>query len=87
MHYGNWNDNLNWLGMGLMMVLVWSALIAIVVLLTRRANHQPSAGPTTPSPTPASTTTAQQILAERLARGEIDIEDYRTRKQALEATT
>lgn len=84
-----WNSGWGWLGSGLMMVLVWGALIALVVVLARRWTHTPAA-PAAPSApvmpaTPASRRpTAQEILAERLARGEIDAEDYKARKAALD---
>lgn len=64
---------------GLMMVLVWGALIVLVVaiakwLLGGRAAHTPHA---------RSGNSAQDILDERYARGEIDREEYLQRREDL----
>jgi putative membrane protein len=87
MHNGNWNDGMGngnwwWIPMMIMMVAFWGGLIWIGVTLLKRNHataqvHAPAA-----APTPAKAT-AQEILAERLARGEIEPEDYRQRLDAL----
>lgn len=88
--HGNWNNDMHdgfgwgWIPMAIMMLVVWGSLIWLgVALLRRTGTQQPVAttGPAAPSaPNP------QEILAERLARGEIEPDDYRTRLDALATT-
>jgi putative membrane protein len=87
MRNGDWDHGmhggLHWIPMLLMMVLVIGGIVWLGTLLLRRpvspATHSaPSAGPPVayrPSP--------QEILAERLARGEIEPDDYHRRLEAL----
>ena len=96
MHNGDWNNGMDggswwWIPMTIMMVVFWGGLIWLVVTLVRRPNYSLHAGPpgfisqqTAPSPTAQ---TAQEILAERLARGEIEPDDYRSRLDALNHRT
>ena len=77
MGYGNgW-----WLLMAIMMVVFWGGIIWIGVTLLKRHRGVPSiaAGSTATSARPS----APEILAERLARGEIDPSEYRERLDAL----
>ncbi len=72
-------------GVALLMVLgmlaIWALVgLAIVWLIRSIRSAQP-----TQTPPKAQSEGAEQILAERLARGEIDIEDYRARLAALKA--
>ena len=84
--HGTWNDMHDGVGWGsipmvIMMLLVWGSLIWLGVALIRRTGTQESGAglsPTAPHPP-----NPQQILAERLARGEIEPDDYRTRLAAL----
>lgn len=85
--HGNWNDNMHdgigwgWIPMAIMMLLVWGSLIWLgVTLLRRSGTHEHAAVTGQLSALPPS---AQQILAERLARGEIEPDDYRTRLDVL----
>ncbi len=85
MHNGNWNDamgngNWGWLPMMIMMVVFWGGLIWLGVTLLKR-NH--TLQPHAPGAPLAATPNAQEILAERLARGEIETDDYRKRLEAL----
>lgn len=69
--YGGW-----W--MGLMMILFWGGLIALIVWAvqatqSQRSGHTSSAG-----------SNAMHILEERFARGEIDHEEFDQRKRVLE---
>ncbi|MEU6982090.1 SHOCT domain-containing protein [Streptomyces sp. NPDC046324] len=70
--YGDGMNGWGWFAMSAGMVLFWGLLITIAVMLFRtldRAAERPRGlGPAT---------SAEQILGERLARGEIDEEEYR----------
>ncbi|MEU9997495.1 SHOCT domain-containing protein [Streptomyces sp. NPDC050848] len=76
--YGDGMNGWGWFAMSAGMVLFWGLLITVAVMLLRtldRAVERPSGfRPATP---------AEQILGERLARGEIDDEEYRRRLAAL----
>ena len=87
--HGNWNDMHNgvgwgWIPMAIMMLLVWGSLIWLGVALLRRSGAQQHAAvagmPASSVPNP------QMILAERLARGEIEPDEYRTRLEVLATT-
>lgn len=67
-----------WFGFGgLVMLLFWVFLIAgIVWLVLTLGRSQARTGEGTGS--------ARRILEERLARGEIDVEEFRSRRAALE---
>ncbi|WP_329282202.1 SHOCT domain-containing protein [Streptomyces sp. NBC_01451] len=67
----------NWFAMSISTVLLWALLITVAVLLYRTLNRSPEP-PHTPAATPA-----EQVLAERFARGEIDEEEYRRRLTVL----
>ena len=68
-----------WLIMALMMIAFWGGLIWLVVSLLRHNTtiHHP------PPPQPSARPSPEDILHERLARGEIDAEEYRQRLDAL----
>lgn len=83
MHNGHWNDDWGgggWWWMFLMMIVFWGGLIWLAVILIRRDHHPRPQAPEVTNPPRA---TPQEILAERLARGEIEPEDYRQRLDAL----
>ncbi len=86
MHY--WNEGMsggNWWWMAIMMIAFWGGLIWITVTLVRGGNY--TSHPHTPgAPTPQARQSPQEILAERLARGEIEPDDYRLRLEALRST-
>ena len=69
-----------WVTEAALWAVFWAALITWVVLLVRRP-------PTTGRPNHTGTDTAEQILAERYARGEIDADELRTRQAVLHQTT
>lgn len=82
-----WNqDHMN-NGWGIVMVFtmlaLW-ALVALLILLVIRADQTITTGPDRSAqgapPAPAN---PEQILAERLARGTIDPDEYQTRLDAL----
>jgi putative membrane protein len=75
-HMGGWGYGF----MTISMVLLWAALIIGVVALVRylgRTGQRDTNAPPRP--------TAEQLLAERFARGEIDAEEYRARLDTLHA--
>lgn len=88
MHNGDWHNGMGngswwWVPMMIMMVAFWGGLIWIGVTLLKR-NHMPQAhAHEAPPAVSATKPTAQEILAERLARGEIEPDDYRQRLEAL----
>ena len=65
---------------GLMMLLFWVLVIALVVwlVLTVTRSQMPGGSHN------ATADTGMRILQERLARGEIDADEYRLRRTALE---
>ncbi|MFJ9841620.1 SHOCT domain-containing protein [Kitasatospora sp. NPDC101155] len=83
---GGWGWG-GWLAMAVFMVVFWALVIAGVVALVHyltgaRHGHQP--GPTPPSGEPGSDSrAAEDLLAERFARGEIDEDEYRRRIAVL----
>ena len=88
-----WHDGMGfggWWVMGIGMLIFWAVVIAAIVLLVRWAavgRSREALPPTVPTtgqgpgtPLPAQ---AQRILDERFARGEIDVEEYRLRREVL----
>ena len=65
-----------WVAMVTGMVVFWGLLIALAVILVRALSRSAD---TAPGPRPSP----EQLLGERLARGEIDEEEYRRRRAAL----
>jgi putative membrane protein len=87
-----WHDGMGyagWWGIGLAMLFFWALVIVGVVLLVRWAggSHRTGgAGPVPPAPGPPAAAPPDQalrILGERFARGEIDEEEYRRRRDIL----
>jgi putative membrane protein len=81
MMYGWYGDGgvWGWIVMGLMMLLFWGGIAALVILLIRGTRS--SAGGFDPS-WPRHDD-PEHILAQRFARGEIDETEYRARLDAL----
>lgn len=83
---GMYGGSMMWGFMGFIGTLVVLTLIALfVVFLVKKAkgkNFGPGGGPMAHHHRPPMPP-ALQILDERLARGEIEVEDYMTRKAAL----
>lgn len=69
-----WGGGWVWLW-GTLMMLTWAAIIAAVGWLVVRSNRRDSDGDDTKA--------ARQILDERLVRGEISLEEYRDRREAM----
>jgi putative membrane protein len=79
--YGHHVSGWGWFAMSAGMVLFWALIITVGVLLFRTLNspdeHTHTHMPVAPTP--------EEILRERLARGEIDEEEYRRRLTTLHA--
>lgn len=69
---GSWGWG--WMLMGMVMMIGFWALVAWVIVTVVRRPEAPS-----------SSRDAQQILDERFARGELDVDEYRQRTDALRA--
>jgi putative membrane protein len=72
-----------WVAMGLMMLAFWAVIAALVVVALRSPWHhhdEPS-----PTPQPPRGDAAMRILDERFARGEIDEQEYRAKREVLGA--
>ena len=76
-HMSGWGYALGIIGMVLFWVVLVLAIAAAVRYLDRKRGE--SFPPTPPAPPP----TAEQVLAERFARGEIDADEYRQRLDTL----
>lgn len=75
---GGW-DGGAWLAMMLVMVMFWGAVITAIVLFVRAPRgHRDDHAQAGPGRDPA-----RAILNERFARGEIDVEEYTKRRDAL----
>jgi putative membrane protein len=74
---GGWGVG-GWLAMSLMMIVVWGLPIALVVWAVRSSFDRDRPSVTTP-PGPD----AEQVLAERYARGEIDESEFAHRREVL----
>lgn len=75
-----WNDNMGWGGwiaMALMMAIFWSLVVFGIVAIFRSDG---SALPRAQQPGEAS---PLQMLDERFARGEIDVDEYHARRDLL----
>jgi putative membrane protein len=76
----DWNDSAGW-GWTMMVfgVLFWASIIVLGVWFVRTWSsprvNAPSSAP--------STASAQQLLDERFARGEIEVEEYERRRDVL----
>ena len=75
--YRNGIGSLGWLGMG----LFWLLLLGLIVWLVMRL--LPGTTGRTSDPTGDS---AAEILDRRMARGEIDVSEWKTQRAALQGT-
>ncbi len=77
--WGNhmWGSGWGW-WMGLVMVGFWAAVIWFFVAASRGRGKNPS------QPEPGHLDKSRAVLAERLARGDIDPAEYRDRLDALQ---
>lgn len=92
-HVGGWA----WVFPGITMLLFWAVLIALLVLIWRalagrsrmasmRGSQPGEWSRPAATPGPGAVTTAEQVLADRLARGEIDVDEYQRRLDALRSS-
>jgi putative membrane protein len=72
-HMSGWG----WAGMALSWILLLGLIVLGVLLLVRLGRR------TSDSPTAPARESAEQVLAERFARGEIDEDEYRRRLATL----
>ncbi|MEW2048065.1 SHOCT domain-containing protein [Streptomyces sp. NPDC005476] len=79
--YGHDPSGWGWFAMSVGMVLFWAVLIALGVLLFRASSRPAEPGATT-GPEQRGPV-AEQVLAERFARGEIEEDEYRRRLTVL----
>ena len=79
-----WHDGWSagdWLLTGLLMLLFWALVVGAVVWALRRRGG----GPDGPGRAGGSGDAAREILDARFARGEIDEQEYRRRRDLLGA--
>ena len=74
-----------WLAMSLSFIVFWGLLIALVVWLVRTFRAD-TTGVTQGQP-PAVGGRADEVLAERFARGEIDAEEFTQRRAVLHSAS
>jgi putative membrane protein len=77
--YPDHMDGTSWVAMGFMMVV-----LLVVVALVVFAVTQWSRGVSTARPDTHPGRAARDLLDERLARGEIDVDEYQQRRHALD---
>jgi putative membrane protein len=76
--YGDHMDGTDWVTMGLWMVLLLVIVLVVVWAITR------SPRPTDTGQATGLRPSALDLLDERLASGEIDVEEYQRRRAALD---
>jgi putative membrane protein len=82
MMYG-WNNGWGWgawLAMGFMMVVFWGLIVALVIFALRSTSHRHESAPPRDA---RSQDDALRVLDTRFARGEIDAEEYTSRRDLL----
>jgi putative membrane protein len=80
-----------WVVMVVLMVLLWAAIAAVVIMAFRHRRGGYLAGPPTPAPwagdpQQAGGGSALRILEERFARGDIDAEEFTKRRELLRSS-
>ena len=79
---GGWGPGA-WVAMGLMMLVFWGLVAALVVYVIRNVGHHADSHAVIDNPRQDQ---ALHILDERFARGEIDAEEYRARRDLLRSS-
>jgi len=78
---GEWREHHGHRWGWILIALLLIALLALLIVLIVRNWSGTSASRSGPAISPRSS--AEDLLAERLARGEIDVDEYRQRRDAL----
>lgn len=75
--YGGWGGGtmMGWFGGGIMMIAFWALVIALIVWIVREMRGKNSNS--------ASSSNALEILKERYAKGEINKEEFETKKKDI----
>ena len=79
--WGNMHDGGAWMGMGVLMLVTTVLVVGLLIwiaLMLRGLAAQHARGSVT-----GQTSGAEELLADRLARGEIDTEEFVVRSEAL----
>jgi putative membrane protein len=88
MYHGYGNDGGHWglwVLMIVAMVVFWGALAWIIVTLVRQRGTPPGSVPATHMPSSSlPSSDALRLLNERLARGDIDEDEYTRRRSLIE---
>ena len=73
--YGNWGagNTMGWLGGGIMMIVFWVLFIALIVWVVREFGGKNS----------KSNSNALDILKERYAKGEMNKEEFESKKKDI----
>lgn len=79
---GSWGPGGGWFLMMLGMALFWGVVVYAIVSLVRSGGNASASGPAQGDRSPHAR--AQAILEERFARGEIDADEYESRRRTLE---
>jgi uncharacterized membrane protein len=75
--YGDHMDGTDWAAMGLWMVFLLVIVLVVVWAITRSSRPADTGEP-------IERPSARDLLDERLAHGEIDVEEYHQRRAALD---
>ena len=78
--YNNWPSSGAWFAMGLMMLVLVGLIFALVLVVLRSLDQPPES---TVHPAATGAENARRVLDERFARGEIDADEYRQRREVL----
>lgn len=78
----DWNNHMN--GWGWTMMILWTVLWIGFLAAVAWAIVQWVRGGTPVSGSSPSSKTARELLDERLARGELDLDEYERRRRAIE---
>lgn len=76
--HGGWGGGPPWLG--ILTVLLFAAVVGVGIYLARR---RPASAVAHPGPGQAQASSAEQVLAERFARGDVTEEEYVARLSVL----
>jgi putative membrane protein len=69
-----------WVAMAFMMFAFWGLIVAVVIVAFRALGHRPESSPAAGTSTEDD---ALRVLDTRFARGEIDAEEYTSRRDLL----